>query len=74
MCGPLFQIMVHWRRDSEVSVDQIRQYELSALSWPYCGLIYFAVEQSASPVGVNAVTPTRIVDIVLIKNQKGGHS
>ena len=29
------------------------------------------VEHSASPVVINTGTPTRIIDIVLIKNQKG---
>ena len=36
-----------------------------------CTLTYNIVEHSASPVVINTGTPTRIIDIVLIKNQKG---
>ncbi len=33
--------------------------------------MYNTVEHSASPVVINTGTPTRIIDIVLIKNHKG---
>ena len=71
VCGPLFLIMVLWRKGSEVGIcKHLRTLHVHANVY-ICTSTYITVEHSASPVVINTGTPTRIIDIVLIKNQKG---